>query len=185
MERRLRRQSGFTYLGLLALIAIMGLILMTATRVWSFSEQRDKERQLLYVGDQFRNAIGAYFAFGSQYPLTLQQLLQDDRSPVPRRYLRQIYRDPITGDTDWNLIKDPSGVGIMGVASKSKLVPIKRRRFADIEFGFANKDCYCDWQFIYSPSFGDGWHRYSVPGQSIGPALPAPAAPPVITTPRK
>jgi type II secretory pathway pseudopilin PulG len=183
MQTRLTLQSGFTFLGLLAVIMIMGLFLTIAARVWSVSEQRDKEAQLLYVGDQFRNAIGAYFAFGSQYPLTLQQLVLDDRSPVPRRYLRQIYLDPMTGDTDWNLIKDPSGVGIMGVASKSKLVPIKRRHFADIEFGFANKDCYCDWQFLYSPSQGDGWHRYSVPGQSIGPALPAPAAPPVFTTP--
>jgi len=183
MATPLKRQSGFTYLGLLALIAIMGLVLTMATRVWSFSEQRDKEQQLLYVGDQFRNAIAAYFAFGSQYPLTLQQLLQDDRTPVARRYLRQIYRDPMTNDTDWNLIKDPTGVGIMGVASKSKLVPIKRKHFADTEIGFVDKDCYCEWQFVYSPSLGDRWHRYRVPGQNIGAPVPAPASPPVITPP--
>lgn len=175
--RRAFEQSGFTYLGLLAFIVILGMLLTVASRVWSFSEQRDKEQQLLWIGDQFRNAIGQYFANGSQYPLKLQDLVQDDRSPVARHYLRQIYRDPLTGDTDWTLIKDPTGVGIMGVASSSKQVPIKRRNFSDIEVGFADKDCYCDWKFVYAQD-SNLYHRYSVPGQAqYQPAPIAPAAP--------
>lgn len=172
--RRALRQSGFTYLGLLAFIVILGILLTVVSRVWSFSEQRDKEQQLLWVGDQFRNAIGAYFVNGSQYPLTLQDLLQDDRSPVAHHYLRQLYRDPLTGEADWQLIMSPTGVGIMGVASSSKLTPIKQANFSDAEVGFAKKDCYCDWKFVYA-QYNDLYHRYSVPGQSQ--YLPAPIAP--------
>jgi len=40
------------------------------------------------VGDTFRLAIAGYYAHGHRYPQTLQDLLQDDRSPVPLRYLR-------------------------------------------------------------------------------------------------
>jgi type II secretory pathway pseudopilin PulG len=159
-------QSGFTYLGLLAAVAILGILLTVASRVWSFSEQRDKEAQLLYIGGQFRMAIARYYAFGHQYPLALQDLLTDNRTPVPRHYLRQLYRDPFTGDTDWTLIISPTNIGIMGVASKSKLVPIKRKGFAEIETDFTNKDCYCDWKFVYlSPAFRRGYSRLDVPGQ--------------------
>jgi type II secretory pathway pseudopilin PulG len=171
-----RRQSGFTYLGLMAAVVILGILLTVASRVWSFSEQRDKEVQLLWVGDQYRLAIGRYFTFVRHYPLTLQNLLLDDTSPVPRRFLRQLYSDPITGEADWTLILDPSTNGIMGVASKSKLTPIKRRRFPDIDVGFADTECYCDWKFIYVPRF---YRRDAAPGQGQGQGqyAPAPVAP--------
>lgn len=157
------RQAGFTFLGLLAALAIMGLVLTMAARVWIFTDQREKEVQLLYIGDEYRMAIARYYAFGHQYPLSLQDLLEDKRYPVPRHYLRQLYRDPFTGESDWHLIPDPTHVGIMGVASQAKLTPIKRAGFADIEVGFSGSDCYCDWQFIYSPPSSS--HRYSAPGQ--------------------
>ena len=157
-------QAGFTYMGLLAAVVIMGLMLTMAGHVWSQSEQREKEIELLFIGDAYRTAIARYYAFGHQYPLTLQDLLEDKRYPVARRYLRQLYRDPFTGNSDWHLIMDPTNVGIMGVASQSQLVPIKRAGFSDIEVGFAATDCYCAWQFIYSPPAST--HRYTVPGRT-------------------
>ena len=158
-------QAGFTYLGLLAAVVILGILLTAASRVWSTSEQREREVQLLFIGDQYRIAISRYFAAGHQYPLSLEELLQDKRSPVARRYLRQLYPDPMTGTMDWTLIPDPTHVGIMGVASSSKLVPIKRAGFADIEVGFAGAECYCAWHFVYNPPSLTSGHRYSAPGQ--------------------
>lgn len=161
----------------MAAIVILGILLTTAARVWSFSEQRDKEAQLLWVGDQYRLAIGRYLAVAQHFPLSLQNLLLDDTSPVPRRYLRQLYPDPITGEADWDLILDPASNGIMGVASKSKQAPIKRRNFPDIDVGFADTECYCDWKFIYVPR-NNFYRRYSAPGQgqnAPAPVVPAPA----------
>ena len=33
--------------------------------------------------------------------LELADLVTDERSVVPRHFLRQIYRDPMTGQADW------------------------------------------------------------------------------------
>jgi type II secretory pathway pseudopilin PulG len=186
MRARASRQAGFTYLGLMAAIVILGIFLTVASRVWSFSEQRDKEAQLLWVGHQFRMAIGNYYIFDHRYPLTLQVLLQDDGSPVPLHHLRQLYADPMTGKADWKLIMDPSGQAIIGVASSSKATPIKRKGFELVDAVFADKDCYCDWQFIYWP------RRFGAPlppgvnmppGTAPGPTIPGPFDPGSNTSP--
>ena len=48
------RHTGFTYIGLLLLIAFMGISLAATGVVWSKVQQRQKERQLLFSGNQFR-----------------------------------------------------------------------------------------------------------------------------------
>jgi type II secretory pathway pseudopilin PulG len=159
----------------MAAVVILGILLTMATRVWSFSQQRDKEDELIWAGDQYRMAISRYYAFGHQFPLTLQDLLVDKRTPVPRHYLRKLYRDPMTGQADWTLVMDPTNVGIMGVASQSKLKPIKRKSFASIEFGFEDQDCYCDWKFVYVPRRA-GW---MVPLPGTGPAPTGPGITPL------
>ena len=146
------RQRGFTYIGLLLAVAVMGLVLMIAAQVWSTTEQRERETQLLFVGDAYRLAIGGYFAAGHRFPQTLQDLLVDERTPVPRHYLRRLYSDPMTGKADWTLVLTADGQGIMGVASSSKATPIKRRNFTFRDRAFADADCICLWQFIYSPN---------------------------------
>jgi type II secretory pathway pseudopilin PulG len=155
-------QAGFTYIGLLVTVVIIGLMLTAASRVWSVSEQRERETQLLFVGDEIRMAIAAYFASGHQYPLSLQDLLTDSRSPTPRRYLRRLYFDPMTGDANWTLVPAPAG-GIMGVASRSMLKPIKRTGFSQIDVGFENADCYCVWQFVFEPHY---YNRRTAPASA-------------------
>jgi len=171
MRARGSAQAGFTYLGILAAIILMGLLLTAAARVWTLTEQRERETQLLFVGHAFRMAIAAYYAHGGRYPQTLHDLLQDDRSPVPLRYLRRLYLDPMTNSTDWQLVLAPEG-GIKGVYSGSGLVPIKRANFAPIDVIFADSDCYCAWQFVYEPRF----RRRVAPGNPA-PGNPAPGNP--------
>ena len=145
-------QGGFTYIGLLVTVVIIGIMLTMVSKVWSVAEQRERETQLLFAGDQIRAAIGSYFASGRQYPLSLEDLLDDKRSPIPRRHLRRLYFDPMTGAADWTLVPAPTG-GIMGVASKSKLTPIKRTGFTTEDASFEANDCYCTWQFVYQPRY--------------------------------
>jgi type II secretory pathway pseudopilin PulG len=151
MRARDNLQAGFTFIGLLVAVVLMGLMLTVASRVWSVTEQRERETQLLFAGDAIRMAIAGYYASGHQYPLSLQLLLMDDRSPVPKRYLRRLYIDPLTGSADWTLIHASDGVGIMGVVSSSKLAPIKRKNFSVLDASFEDSDCYCAWQFVYVP----------------------------------
>lgn len=50
-------QAGFTYLTILFVMAIAGVILAEVGINWTQDSQREKERQLLFVGNQFRQAI--------------------------------------------------------------------------------------------------------------------------------
>jgi type II secretory pathway pseudopilin PulG len=145
--------AGFTYIGLLIGIAVIGGALAAVGQVWSMESRRDKEAELLYRGDTIRMAIAAY-VYGpggsGQYPQELQDLVQDQRTPQVTRYLRRVYEDPITGMADWTLIRSPSG-GIMGVASSSQAQPLKVQGFNSADETFKDATCYCDWQFIYVP----------------------------------
>src|SRR5215469_7562034 len=118
-------QRGYTYIGLLVSVVLLGMMLTMVARVWSTTEQRERETQLLWIGHAYRMAISSYYSMGHQYPLTLDVLLTDDRFPVPKHHLRQLYADPMTGKSDWTMIMTPSGEGIMGVASSSQSQPIK------------------------------------------------------------
>ena len=147
------RNSGFTYIALLVLLTIMGIGLAATGIVFHHQAQREKEKQLLFVGEQIRHAIGRYYenspGGGKQFPQTLENLLRDDRHPGTHRYLRQVYRDPMTNAKDWVLLRAPDG-GIMGVHSALAQKPIKRDGFPSGYEHFADKESYEDWIFQYA-----------------------------------
>jgi len=59
-ERARRRAGGFTYVGLLALIVLIGLMLAAAGEVAATAAQRERETQPLWVGHEYSAAIGRY-----------------------------------------------------------------------------------------------------------------------------
>jgi type II secretory pathway pseudopilin PulG len=145
----MERAGGFTYIGVLVAVVIIGLMLTVVGRVWSTAAQREREAQLIWVGHQYRHAIASYYSKGNRYPDTLDQLVVDDRSPVPLHHLRRLYPDPITGKADWILVLTADGQKITGVASSSKAKPIKQAGFDPIDVDFEHTDCYCAWQFVH------------------------------------
>ena len=146
---------GFTYLTVLFVVAVSGILMSATGMTWHTAAQREKERELLFVGDQFRRAIGQYYertpGGAKAFPKTLEDLLQDKRYPTVRRYLRKVYRDPITGKADWGLVAAPGG-GIMGVHSLSADAPFKRVGFRLADEAFKDQPRYADWQFVYIPA---------------------------------
>ena len=148
-----RGSGGFTYIGLLIAVAIMGIMLSAAGTMWSVSAQREREVELLFIGHQYRDAIAHYFYRVHRYPHELAELIVDDTSAVPMHFLRKLYRDPMTGAADWDIIRSIDG-SVMGVTSHSQSKSIKRANFDPDDAGFADMDCYCDWQFIFVPKFG-------------------------------
>jgi type II secretory pathway pseudopilin PulG len=153
--------SGFTFIGLLVIVAIMGVALLAVGEVWSFAQKREKERALLFVGDQFRQAIKLYYIHTpaasklQPYPRSLEDLLKDPRYPSTQRYLRKIYADPLNNSHEWGLLKNPNG-GIFGVYSLSTETPVKRDNFRPADNGFAGKTKYADWTFMYVPAVNSG-----------------------------
>lgn len=141
-------QRGFGYLLVLFMLAAMGLLLAGAGEVWHTTAQREKEVELLFIGSQFRQAIGSYYAASpdalKQYPRKLEDLLEDPRFPVPRRHLRQLYRDPINGSMQWGLVKE--GESVVGVHSLAEGRPFKLS-FRGSDAAFSGAVRYDQWVF--------------------------------------
>ncbi len=138
---------------MLLAVAFLGIGLAAIGTVWATVAQRERETQLLFVGDAYRAAINSYYASGPvahQLPKELDELIEDRRGPVLRRHLRRLYPDPITGQLDWELIRDPDG-GIRGLNSTSARAPLKRAHFSADDAEFEAAECYCDWKFVFSP----------------------------------
>ncbi len=149
-----RHQAGVALLAMLIVIAAMSVALGVTGSLWHEVQQREKERELLFVGMQYRLAIKRYYESpgGPQkYPTTLDVLLIDERTPAIRRHLRKPWRDPLTNSKEWGLLFAPQG-GIIGVHSLADGKPIKQENFpAELEWE-GGKSRYIDWQFIYLPT---------------------------------
>lgn len=159
-RQRLRggsQMNGFTFLGLMMIIALLGIALLAVGEVWHFAGKRVKEQELLFVGNQFRQAIKLYCNHAppanklQPFPMSLEDLIKDPRYPSTQRYLRKIYTDPITGGSEWGVLTNPNGA-IIGVHSLSTEEPVKKGNFKLSEKDFEGKTQYADWHFIHVPT---------------------------------
>ncbi len=171
------KARGFTYLGLLLLIAIGGIALAAVGQIWHTESQREREKELLFIGEQYAKAIDSYFESSPgvvrQYPASLQELLLDKRFPVIRRHLRKLYRDPVTGGAEWGLVKEQGR--IIGVYSLSKARPLKQDGFADSLATFVKAESYRQWQFVRSGAAGASETSPSLSASELLPAASAAA----------
>jgi type II secretory pathway pseudopilin PulG len=170
MVRRARgwlRQAGFTYLTVMFIVAILlgGLAIVGET--WETSTRREKEIELLFIGNQYRRAIGLYYlstpGVVKAYPRQIEDLLKDPRQPGTVRHLRKLFPDPITGKP-FVVIKGADG-GVQGVNSPSDDAPLKVANFRVRDAVFEGAQKYSDWKFIHSP-----------PPAAAAPAAAKPAA---------
>ena len=172
-------EAGLTYLGVLILTAMLTISIAAAGILWHFAQQRQRESDLLFIGNQFRTAIGRYYLnqVGPQkeYPKRLEDLLRDPRHPGTVRYLRKLYADPITGSTDWGLLKTPDG-SIIGVYSKSNRKPIKGKMLRPIDRHLERKSKYSEWKFVYLPgqALGNSPASQAVSQNPIGSLITSP-----------
>lgn len=143
------RQRGFTLIGLLFLVAGLGVALATVGTAWQTAAKREKEKELLFVGEQFRMALTAYRNRTpngqTPYPKNLEDLVLDARFPYPVRHLRKIYRDPVRGTTEWGLVRVEGT--IRGIHSLSQELPMKTSGFPPENAGFEGRSQYAQWVF--------------------------------------
>jgi len=173
------RARGVVLLALLLALALGGIGLMAAVDVWSVTRQREREQELLFVGDQYRQAIQRYyFAAPSGTPRvlpgSLEALLEDDRYPMPIHHLRRLYPDPISGKLEWGLVR--AGEQISGVYSLSESKPLKRAGFVPAYQQFGGKESYRDWVFAFAPPANSGT---VAPVPTSPPPSRSPPAPPI------
>ncbi|WP_035825864.1 type II secretion system protein [Janthinobacterium sp. RA13] len=152
MHRPARRQRGFTYLGLIIVVAILGLVGAAGLKIGSLLQRQAAEQELLDIGAQFVDALQSYAgatpAGQPQQPPSLAALLRDPRFPQVRRHLRKLYVDPITGRAEWGLLYQPGRQGIIGVHSLSSSAPLKVGNFDARFTGFEGRSRLSEWQFV-------------------------------------
>ncbi|QHG64814.1 type II secretion system protein [Pseudomonas putida] len=166
-----KASAGFTYLGVLLLIAVSSVALAATGTVWSSVAQREHERELLWVGGQYAQALRSYYRASpglAQYPKELADLLEDNRFPEAKRHIRRLYPDPITNSDDWGLLRAIDG-RITGVHSRSDATPFKRSGFETQFSGFEGLEHYSDWQFVAEQAFNEsagGARTHAGPGDT-------------------
>ena len=143
-------QRGFTYVWMLAAVAVPGVGLAALGTLWSAAAQREREDELIRIGVAYAQAIASYqrMSPGSvrQLPPSLEALVLDDRYPQPQRHLRRLYPDPIDPGRPWGLLRDPEG-RIKAVHSLSGEQPWRRVAFVVDGVSLPAAGAYSDWQF--------------------------------------
>jgi hypothetical protein len=138
---------------MLACVALAGIGLAAVAQVWSTASQRDREAELLFIGQQFRAALASYYEQSpgaKQYPRSIDELLEDKRFPVPKRHLRRVYRDPMTGRREWGEVRYDQW--LIGVHSLSEARPFKSALFRPEDAMLMGSERYADWRFVYQPA---------------------------------
>jgi type II secretory pathway pseudopilin PulG len=176
---RPRHAGGFAYLWLLMVVALLGLGSAAAIEVQQTLSQRDRERELLAIGAQYRQALTSYVEAQpaapstqpqpsasvsasatftalagpqnlTRYPASLEDLLKDERFPGIKRHLRKVFVDPMTGKAEWGYVR--VGGRLVGVHSLSEEPPLKQQGFESFETAFNGALSYSQW--IFSPDTG-------------------------------
>lgn len=152
------QQAGFTYLLVLGFVFALLLSLTIASENIATAIQREREAELLFVGQQYRNAIASYYQKSpngiKQLPLKLEDLLEDKRSLSVQHHLRKRYRDPMTETEEWGLVRDGQGQ-ISGVYSLSQDTPMLTQedtRFAIDASTDGDAKTYSSWKFVFKPN---------------------------------
>jgi type II secretory pathway pseudopilin PulG len=149
----MRREEGFSYVIVMFLVAILSIAAVRGLENTLTRERRDKERETLWRGLAYREAIRLYYegspGTSKSYPQELKDLLYDGRPVRPVRPLRRLYTDPLSGG-EWGVVRNEEG-RVIGVYPKSDAVPFKRAGFPDAIKDLAAAKRYSEWKFVYRP----------------------------------
>ena len=163
---RIKAQRGFTYLTVLLLVFILLLGLSAASEQVATVAQREREAELIFAGEQYRNAIASYYQNSpgglKQLPLSLESLVLDKRSINPIRHIRRLYQDPITRSNEWGVVKTPQGEisGVYSLSNEPVLTTINSTNLSLSSYTDENSSqlkmvSYSEWKFVYKPDNKD------------------------------
>ncbi|PHV07376.1 type II secretion system pseudopilin PulG [Janthinobacterium sp. BJB412] len=164
-----RRQGGFTYLSLIILVAVIGLVAASTLKMGALLQRARAEQELLNIGAEFSDALQSYAnatpAGQPPQPPSLKELLKDPRFPGVRRHLRKLFVDPMTGSAEWGVVYLADKVGVIAVYSLSDAKAIKLSNFPARYQVFEGKTLVSDWKFTMT-------------GKAATTGTPADGAPP-------
>ncbi len=137
------------------MVVIIGIMLGAVGQSMQVIMNREKEKELIFRGLQYRDAIerwndpkknrGPLKALKDLFELTVSSSANKSED----RLLRKLYKDPITGG-EWKPWPNPPNAtqGITGVVSSSNEEPYKKD-FPEALKSFNGKKKYSEWIFKY------------------------------------
>jgi type II secretory pathway pseudopilin PulG len=94
----MNKNQGYIILLLMFAVFVISIGLMVAVPVWETQIQREKEEELIFRGKQYVEAIRLFQQkMPGAFPREFDELLEE-------KCIRQLYKDPMTGDGSWNVI---------------------------------------------------------------------------------
>jgi type II secretory pathway pseudopilin PulG len=154
--------AGYSLVVVIMLVAVLNIMLAAALPKWSEMIKRDKEEELISRGWQYAEAIRIFNKRFQRYPLKLEELIK-----AKPRSIRQLWKDPMTEDGEWELIfagqgspiKPPPQAGNAGLPPSPGLDPnkpkvavgpivgVKSRSSQQSLLVFFGHEHYDEWEF--------------------------------------
>lgn len=100
-----RAEAGYSLVALMASVTIMLIMMAAAVPSWRYVMKNDAEEELIFRGGEIADAIARFQQRnGNALPTSLEVL-------VKGRFLRREYKDPMTKDGKWRLIRPGESIG--------------------------------------------------------------------------
>ncbi|NIE95936.1 hypothetical protein F3J02_05515 [Acinetobacter sp. Tr-809] len=113
-----KAQTGMTYIFFLWFILIYGILLSSYIEITSTQSKRLKEQDFIHTTQLYVKALEYYYKDHQILPKDIKQLLCDGQTYPCKRYIRQLYKDPLTHQ-DFVYIYDEQKQ-IMGIKTNAK-----------------------------------------------------------------
>ena len=81
--------AGYNLVILMVMVTVMNVLVAVALPSWSTAIQRQKEKELIFRGLQYAEAIRVFQLRTGRYPVSLRELLENEP-----RAIRQLWTDP-------------------------------------------------------------------------------------------
>jgi type II secretory pathway pseudopilin PulG len=193
------REAGYALVALVASVTVALIAMAVAVPAWRHVVKNEREQELIFRGGQIADAIARYQRKNANaLPASLDQL-------VKGRYLRKAYKDPMTKDGEWRLVRQgeallpgmaapgtrpspspspgsptprpPSGLGSGGTLPMGPFLGVASRSTDKGLRLFNGRERYNEWLFVVGQPRVVG--RQSVVPQTPGGRQPAAPGQPV------
>ena len=111
-----RAEAGVIFIWVMVSFFVIAVLLIAAVQPASIIAKQEKEKELVFRGEEYTEAIRLFQAeHGGAFPTKLKQLME--QGPRKHRYIRRLYRNPFDLEGKWILLgpgttvvsKDESG----------------------------------------------------------------------------